>query len=207
MKFIDGIRRAAERYPRLAEIVRFLFAGGIATVCDMLTMGVVLYLFDASLYPRFYNVWIGGGDPSVAAAVVGTGAGFIVGLIVNYVFSVLFVFRHKDRGRSVRGFLVFAALSLVGLGLHLGGMYLGYDVLGINEWLVKIVMTVIVLVYNYVSKRLLLFRATGSAEETAATADRPAAAADAADRPAVADKPAAERPQTAAIEENRGKCA
>ena len=158
MKVKERIAALENKYPRLSEIVRFLFAGGIATLIDMLTMGLVLYLFDKSLYPHFYNVWVGGGNPSVAAAVVGTGAGFTAGLIVNYVFSILFVFSHKGQSKSVKGFIVFTLLSLVGLGLHLGGMWLGYDVLGINEWIVKIIMTVIVLVYNYVSKRLVIFR-------------------------------------------------
>ena len=158
MKLIEKLRSLAEKYPGPAEVVRFLIAGGIATIVDMFVMGVVLYLFDSSLYPKFYNVWYGGGNPTAAAAVTGTGAGFVTGLIINYVFSVLFVFNHKGNSRTVGGFAVFTALSAVGLGLHLGGMYLGYDVMGINEWIVKIVMTFVVLIYNYVSKRLLLFR-------------------------------------------------
>ena len=139
------------------EIFRFLIVGGVATVIDMLVMGVVLYLFDASLYPHFYNVFYGGGEPTAIATVVGTGCGFLAGLVVNYICSVIFVFDEKGDSRSVKGFLIFFILSAVGLAIHLIGMYLGYDLLGINEWIVKIVLTVVVLIYNYISKRLIIF--------------------------------------------------
>lgn len=155
---MNFLKKLNEKHPLFMEIVRFLIVGGIATVADMLAMGVVLYLFDASLYPHFYNVWYGGGEPSTLATVVGTGAGFLVGLVINYVCSVLFVFTHKGESRSVYGFALFTVLSAVGLAIHLVGMYVGYDLLDIDEWIVKIVLTIVVMIYNYVSKRLLLFR-------------------------------------------------
>lgn len=37
-------------------------------------------------------------------------------------------------------------------------MYVGFDVLHINEWIVKIVLTIIVLIYNYITKRLIIFK-------------------------------------------------
>ena len=153
-KFNNFVRKHA----RLCEIIRFLIVGGLATLVDMFVMGLIVYAFDPSLYPKFYNIWYGGGEPSTVATVVGTGAGFIAGLIVNYVLSIIFVFEHKGNSKSVGGFLAFTLLSAVGLGIHLLGMYLGNGVWGLNEWIVKIVLTIIVLIYNYVSKRLLLFR-------------------------------------------------
>ena len=152
------IKKLNEKYPLFMEILRFGVVGVLATVVDMAAMGVVLYLFEPSLYPHFYNVWYGGGEPSTLATVIGTGTGFVLGLFVNYFLSVLFVFSEKGKSKSVYGFTVFAILSAIGLGIHLVGMYIGYDLLGINEWIVKIILTAIVMVYNYVSKKLLLFK-------------------------------------------------
>lgn len=157
-KLKDKINSFQKAHPGFCEVVRFLIVGGIATLIDMFVMGLVLYAFEPSLYPKFYNIWFGGGEPRTVATVVGTASGFLSGLIVNYIFSVLFVFNNKGKSKSVGGFIVFALLSAVGLGIHVGGMYLGYNVLGINEWIVKIALTLIVLVYNYISKRMLLFR-------------------------------------------------
>lgn len=141
-----------------AEIFRFLLVGGLATVADMFVMGVVLYAFKPSLYPKFYNVFYGGGKPSTAATVVGTGCGFIAGLLVNYILSVLFVFEHKGKSKTVGGFMLFTVLSAVGLGIHLAGMYIGYNLLHGNEWVIKILLTAVVLVYNYLSRRFILFK-------------------------------------------------
>ena len=156
-KIKDKLNTFAAAHPTLCEFMRFIIVGGLATIVDMFVMGVVLYAFDPALYPAFYNVWFGGRDPSTTATVVGTCCGFIAGLIVNYVLSVIFVFVNKGKSKSATGFAIFAGLSAIGLGIHTGGMYIGYNLLGINEWIVKIFLTIVVLIYNYVSKRLLLF--------------------------------------------------
>ena len=132
-----SIQNFTNKHPRLAEIIRFLIVGGLATVVDYLAMGIILYCFNPNLYPHFYNVWVGGDKPSTLATVFGTGVGFVVGLIFNYIFSILFVFHEKGQSRSVKGFIVFTILALGGLLIHLVGMYLGYDLLHINEWIIK----------------------------------------------------------------------
>lgn len=145
-----------KKYPLLTEIFRFLIVGGIATVVDMLVMALVQYLMEPALYPDFLSLFRTNG--SLLSYIVGTACGFTAGLLVNYFLSVLFVFDHKGRSRSVYGFAVFALLSLGGLAIHIAGMYLGNGVWHLNAWAVKIVLTLIVLVYNYISKKLILFR-------------------------------------------------
>ena len=156
-KIRDKLNTFTAAHPAFMEFVRFIIVGGLATIVDMFVMGVILYAFNPKLYPAFYNVWYGGLSPSTAATVVGTCCGFLSGLVVNYALSVLFVFINKGNSKSVIGFAVFAGLSAIGLGIHTGGMYIGYTLLGINEWIVKIFLTVVVLIYNYISKRFILF--------------------------------------------------
>ena len=153
------IQNLTKKYPRLAEIIRFLIVGGSATIVDYLAMGITLYCFNPSLYPHFYNVWIGGDNPSTIATIIGTGIGFIAGLIFNYIFSILFVFHEKGESRSLKGFTIFTLLAIVGLLIHLVGMYLGYDLLHINEWIVKTFFTLVVLVYNYITRKIFIFKA------------------------------------------------
>ncbi len=152
------VKNYFEEHKTLAEILRFLIVGGIATIIDFVVMGVVLYIFDPSLYPSFWNVFVGGAEPAVIATIVGTGAGFVAGLIFNYIFSIIFVYNEKGNSKSVKGFVVFALLSAIGLLIHIFGMWLGFDILGINEWIVKIILTIIVLIYNYISKKLIIFK-------------------------------------------------
>lgn len=143
---------------RLAEILRFCIVGGVATVVDFVAMGITLYCFDPSLYPNFFNVFYGGGTPSVLASCVGTGVGFLAGLAVNYILSVLFVFDEKGNSGTLSGFVVFALLSAGGLAINVLGMYLFVDLAHWNEWLIKILLTLVVLVYNYVTRKLIIFR-------------------------------------------------
>lgn len=160
------IQRLTTKHPRLAEIIRFLIIGGLATILDYLAMGVTLYCFDPSLYPHFYNVWIGGGNPSTLATIVGTGTGFVAGLIFNYIFSILFVFHSQGNSRSAKGFLLFALLSFGGLLMHIVGMYLGYNLLHINEWIVKTFLTAVVLVYNYLTRKFFIFKSKSTETST-----------------------------------------
>ena len=157
----------------LREIFRFLLVGGGATVVDFLAMSLVLYLMQPQIYPDFLSVFFGGtAQPSTLATVIGTGAGFLVGLAFNYVFSVLFVYKEKGNSKTVGGFLLFSVLSAGGLAIHLLGMYVGYDLLSINEWIVKIILTAVVLVYNYLTRKFLIFRKSAHGNSRAEAENR-----------------------------------
>ena len=157
--FNEKLKEFSTKHSLLVEIIRFLIIGGIATIIDMLVMGITLYIFQPQNYPNFFNVFYGAtNDPSTISTIIGTGLGFIFGLIFNYVFSILFVFEEKGKSKSVVRFISFSLLSFIGLCIHLLGMYIGYDLLKINEWIVKIILTLIVLVYNYLTRKLLIFK-------------------------------------------------
>lgn len=141
------------------EFARFFFVGCLTTLLDMLVMGVILYLFDSSLYPKFYNVWFGqAGEPSTTATVIGTGVGFMLGIIASYLLSIFYVYKDKGNSRTLKGAVLFFALAIGGMALNMAGMWLGYDIIGINEWVTKIVMTLITLFYNYYSRKIFIFK-------------------------------------------------
>ena len=152
------IRNFIQQPTLLGEIIRFLLVGGVSTVVDFLVMGVTLYFFNPENYDNFFRVFFGqAGEPSDIAAIVGTGLGFLLGLIINYLFSVLFVFNDKSTAKSLKGFFRFAFFSLGGLVLHEVGMLLLFGLFGVNEWIVKIIMTYVVLVYNFTTRRVFIF--------------------------------------------------
>ncbi len=141
------------------EIMRFVLVGGLATVIDFLAMAVVLYILEPeTTYPHFYNVFFGGGEPSTLSSAIGTGVGFLFGLLANYLLSIIFVFNEKGKSKSASGFIKFTILSAIGLAIHEVGMLVFFGKLKINEWVVKIGMTLIVLIYNYVTRRLFIFK-------------------------------------------------
>lgn len=132
----------------LYEFVRYLFIGGLAFLVD----SGVLILFNEIILPDTFFV-----DKLYIAVAIG----FIAGLVFNYIFSILFVFksaRSTGAGRSAAAFIVFALIGLIGLGLTELGMWIGADVLNLHYILVKIVVTGIVLMWNYLGRKILIFK-------------------------------------------------
>ena len=150
------------------EIFRFLLVGGTATLADYL----VFWLFDGvlfSLLPFSGKAW------SVLSLTVATAAGFCVGLLVNWILSVKFVFRavkNKEEASSKKSFALFTLIGVVGLALTEVGVLLlvaifpEFTIFGRTEllgtewkkWVAKAIMTCIVLVFNYVGRKLLIFK-------------------------------------------------
>ena len=148
----------------LWEIFRFLLVGGTATIIDW----AIAYVFYAWLLPP---ALIG----EVGALLLSTALGFCVGLVVNWLLSVSFVFRKvKDEAsvKTTKSFLTFTAIGVVGLliseiGMLLVPLFPTFELFGSptflgtawSWWLMKGVMTGIVLVWNYIGRKLLIFKA------------------------------------------------
>ncbi len=84
---------------------------------------------------------------------------FSLSVIVNYILSVKWVYdvKSNDRNKIVE-LIIFVILSTIGLGINQAIMWLTVDVLGVFYMLSKIIATAIVMVYNYVSRKIFLER-------------------------------------------------
>ena len=130
----------------LFEFVRYAVVGGIAFVADFGS----LVLSNELLFKNF-----------AGGVYIATVIGFIVGLAVNYVLSLLFVFtqtKDKGKGRTIGAFLIFGVIGLFGLGWTELGMWLGIEVLKINYMIVKVFVTGLVLGWNYLGRKLIIFK-------------------------------------------------
>jgi putative flippase GtrA len=149
------------------EIVRFLIVGATATLIDY----AVFYLFRQWLLPARLasgEVW------NILSLVIATAFGFMVGLAINWVLSVRFVFRavrDEQEARSKKSLMVFTIIGLIGLGITEIGVALlvlifpDITIFGITsfllpweEWLAKMIMTCIVLVFNYTARKFFIFK-------------------------------------------------
>lgn len=92
-----------------------------------------------------------------------TALGFLVGLGVNYLLSIFFVFQkneNRNNGRDLRSFLVFAIIGVIGLGLTELGMYIGTVLLHGYYLFVRVLVAGLVLIWNYTGRKVFVFEKT-----------------------------------------------
>lgn len=120
-------------------VARYFVVGGFCAVVDFvifagLTAGLGVHWFSSALLS------------------------FVVATTVNYWLSITFVFDQGARFSQRREIgLVFLA-SGIGLGFNQLALWIGYELLGIDLYLSKIMATGAVFFWNYGARRFYIFR-------------------------------------------------
>lgn len=133
------------------QIIKFGIVGVICFVIDFAITTIPTYFF---------------GQNSVYICAV---FGFIVSCVVNYLLSIQYVFTDKKEMDKRKEFIVFVILSAIGLLINECIIYLCQDVLYVHvAWIhalipdslivpiSKIISTGVVMVYNFISRKLFL---------------------------------------------------
>lgn len=81
---------------------------------------------------------------------------FTVSVIFNYICSMKYVFSGKEGMSRRKEFIIFVVLSILGLLLNQLLMWMGVDLLHIYYMVTKIFATAIVMVYNFVTRKIFL---------------------------------------------------
>lgn len=143
--FVDKIKMLRDRFPRkslVGQFLRYLVTGGLAFVVDFGLFALCLYVFE----------W-----HYLLANLVG----LVAGLVLNYAMSILWVFTACERSlenRKVTEFSLFALVGVAGVGINQLLMYGMVDGLEFNEMISKMVAAVLVLMWNFGARKLMLFR-------------------------------------------------
>lgn len=143
--FADKIKAIRGRFPRkslLGQFLRYLVTGGLAFVVDFGLFALFLYVFD----------W-----HYLLANLVG----LVAGLVLNYTMSIVWVFTACERAlekRKVMEFSLFALVGIAGVGINQLLMFLMVGVFDWNEMVSKMVAAVLVLMWNFGARKLMLFR-------------------------------------------------
>lgn len=134
----------------MSQLLRYLVVGGAATLVDM---GI------ATVFSKLLSV-----DELIASAV-----GFAFGMVVNFLISILWVFKKSEVTSRTGEFVGFVVIGLIGLALRTGIIAL-LQVLMDNaffeEWIFRNfnetlrlgIAVVIVLIYNFTARKLILYR-------------------------------------------------
>lgn len=121
-------------------------------------VGVIAFVIDYGLMVALTE--LAGVNYLVSATI-----SFTVSVIFNYLASMRYVFTHKEGLSRRREFIIFVVLSVIGLGLNDLLMWVGSSLMGISYLIVKIVATAIVMVYNFITRKVFLDGDTGAVLE------------------------------------------
>jgi putative flippase GtrA len=152
----DKITKEEKKKNLIAQILKFGVVGGLSFVIDFIITLIVSYICRMI------------GMDVATAATVGGLFGFCISLIFNYLMSMKFVFERRDDLDRKKEFAIFAFLSLIGLGINELILYFGVIICDktVPELVaaypsyitagVKMVATGVVMVYNFISRKMTL---------------------------------------------------
>ena len=120
----------------IKQILKFGIVGGIAFIIDY----ALLYVCT-----EYLNIYV------LYSSIIS----FSISVIFNYIMSIKWVFdvNHKQ---TYKDFTIFIIFSIIGLGINQLIMYLGIEGLHIYYMLVKIASTGIVMVYNFITRKIFI---------------------------------------------------
>ncbi len=140
----------------LAQVLKFGVVGGLSFVIDF----VITLLVSAASRAMGADV--------ASAATIGGLFGFCISLVFNYFMSMKFVFERRDDLDRKKEFAIFTLLSLIGLGINEMILYFGVIVFdkaapelvaaypSAVTAVVKMFATGVVMVYNFISRKMTL---------------------------------------------------
>ena len=118
----------------MEQFVKFGIVGVIATAIDFVALIAL-------------TEWAGM-SPVASAAI-----SFTLSVVFNYAASMRFVFQRREDISRSRELVIFVVLSLVGLFINEALMWLGVNVASLNYVLVKLLATVVVMLWNFLSRK------------------------------------------------------
>ena len=121
----------------LVQIFKFVIVGVIATVIDF----GFLYIFK-----EFFHLPV----------ILSNTLSFCISVIYNYIASVKWVFDVNSEKSKKKQFVEFISFSIVGLLLNDLIMWICVDKFSVYYLLSKIIATAIVMVFNFITRKMFL---------------------------------------------------
>lgn len=121
-------------------IEQFLKFGVVGAAAFVIDYGILMLLSQ-----------VVGWDPVLSSAI-----SFTVSVVFNYVASMRYVFTRREDLSRRREFVIFVVLSIIGLAINSGCIWLGTQAFGDGAMAVtvtKIVATVVVALWNFWSRK------------------------------------------------------
>ena len=119
------------------QIFKFIIVGGVATIIDFAS----IFVFKEYLH--------------IPVLIANTLA-FCIATVYNYIASIRWVFTVDESKNKKKTFVTFVVFSAIGLVLNDLIMWLTMELFNMYYILAKIVATCFVMVFNFITRKLLL---------------------------------------------------
>lgn len=155
----NGRKRTEIMKKLMAQIAKF---GVVGVICFFIDFGVYTVLnivFRAASFDQICSWYY----------LISQFFSFIISMVVNYILSFKYVFKRRDDMSKRREFMIFFILSVIGLMINEIVLYIGMDFVyekwtwlhnamgtGLAETLFKCFATGVVMVYNFISRKICL---------------------------------------------------
>lgn len=150
--------------------MKFGVVGVIAFFIDWGLFNVILLIGGLSFGQEFVSTqeWY---------TLLATTIGFTVSVIFNYIASMKFVFTHKENMSRTKEFIIFLILSIIGLLINnvvvwfvAYGCPMPFEIDQILlDNIAKIIATAVVMVWNFVTRKILLDAGDGTENQSKAS--------------------------------------
>ena len=127
----------------LIQLFRYTFVGGIAFGVDF------SLLFLLTEFAGIHYL--------LSAAI-----SFSVGLVTNYILSIIWVFKTRNISNRYLEFIIFGIIGIVGLGMNELIIWSFTEYLHFYYLVSKIVSTVVVYLWNFFARKYILYNNKGN---------------------------------------------
>ncbi len=129
----------------IIQFFRYCFVGGIATVVE----GGALWIIQHFIFKEAAGNFV----------LISQAIAFVLGLTSNFILSKFFVFQEKSEKTNMFGeFITYAVIGVVGLFIKELLLWCFNAQLGLHYMLVWVISTILVLIWNYAARHIILYR-------------------------------------------------
>lgn len=120
------------------QLARYMIVGGLSFIVDF----VLLYYFTEVLLINYL----------ISAAI-----SFTIGVGVNYLLSIFWVFKKRNVANRLNEFFIFTAIGAIGLLFNELFLWLFTDLLTTHYLLSKVFAAILIFLWNFFARRYILF--------------------------------------------------
>jgi len=125
---------------RIIELIKYSFFGGLTTVINLALFAIL--------------------EQAGMNYILASSISYVVAVVINYFFNKQYVFGtvKKSKKESRTQFIKFISMRFISLGIENALLYLLVSVIGIQVYVAKITLSIVIILLTYVANKRIIFK-------------------------------------------------